>query len=312
MFSGKRVVRIMADRVARKLYFVPRLLRSMSGVVLVALLADYGFVHTAQIGAQPQVKSAGAKVPAFDVASIRPSKPDSDIPIIRPTRNGVRIRACTLRMLITSAYGLHRFGDHPIVGAPKWADSDRYDIEAKMTESDANAFGKLSVSQQEQRLDDMLQALLADRFKLAIHKKPIDIPVYDLVIAKNGSKLKEGKPDQELPNGAIHMTRGQIIAEGIHIGRLADVLGSHVQRGVIDKTGLTGTYTFTLKWQAEEGAGSVLQGTRDRPQDLMPQDDSSQPSIFTALQEQLGLRLITGKAPGEALVVDHAEKPSPN
>ena len=175
-----------------------------------------------------------------------------------------------------------------------------------------------------------VQSLLADRFKLTLHRETKEFPVYALMIAKNGSKLQEvadtplesGPPDPKgAPDGprkgmkGIRMDRGEVSGQGATISLLAEVLSNQVGRTVLDKTGLKGHYDFTLKWTPDESQGAMIKGPGDGGPgtgNAPPPPDASGPSIFTAVQEQLGLKLESQKGPVEILVIDHVERPSEN
>jgi uncharacterized protein (TIGR03435 family) len=140
----------------------------------------------------------------------------------------------------------------------------------------------------------MLQSLLADRFKLRLHYETREQPIYELVVAKGGLKLKPLPPDQR-PGGG-RFVRGEIALNGRSVATLAHFLTQFAGRSVVDKTSLAGNYDIDLKWTPDD-----QQGTPD-----------AGPTLFTALQEQLGLKLISAKGPVQVLVVDHAERPSEN
>ena len=209
-------------------------------------------------------------------------------------------------------YGIHGFGDQTIVGAPKWTGSDRYDIEAKVSVPDAEILRMLGRDERERQLKLMFETLLVERFKLATHRQPIEIPVYELIPAKAGPKLKEGKPDERMPHGSMTVTAGLISAKGITMERLAWVLGGQLGRKVEDRTGLTGTYDFTLQWESDNEVDAKASEADFVTQNPASGENSLGAPIFTALQDQLGLRLIPAKGAGEALVIDRLEKPSPN
>jgi uncharacterized protein (TIGR03435 family) len=162
----------------------------------------------------------------------------------------------------------------------------------------------------------MLQALLADRFKLTIHRETKDLPAYALVIAKNGPKLQEAKPgtypeDGKGHAGRILMDPGQLTGQGLPIATLAEFLSEWLGRTVLDQTGLKGNYDFTLKWTPEPGQGMMLRG----PEGSNPGPEGGPPTdspAITAIQEELGLKVESTKAPVEVLVIDHVEKPSEN
>jgi uncharacterized protein (TIGR03435 family) len=217
----------------------------------------------------------------FEVASIKPHA--GTVTAWGGSFHGPRLTetAITLFELIADAYDLR---SDQISGGPSWVRADRYDVDAK-AEGDA----ALTKVQQQQ----MLQALLADRFQLKVHHETKEMPVYALVAVKNGSKLKENSADATGPNFVRGTTAGMHM-EASHgtMENLARQLSFSAGRPVMDKTGLTGFYAFTLDWTSAT--------------------DSDLPSVFTAVQEQLGLRLESQKAPVEMLIIDQAERPSEN
>jgi len=203
--------------------------------------------------------------------------------------------------------------------------SDRYDIEAKMDGATADEVRKLSGEQNQSTREHMLQALLVDRFKLTLHRETRELPLYSLVVAKNGSKLQESKPGEpdkrgfKTPDGHpmaqghfFRMGMGQLDGHSIGTGDIARVLAQQLGRKVVDNTGLTANYDFTLKWTPEEGQGPAFREPEAGPGAGSTPAPETGPSIFTALQEQLGLKLESQKGPVEILVIDHVEKPSEN
>jgi uncharacterized protein (TIGR03435 family) len=194
-----------------------------------------------------------------------------------------------------------------------------------MDSSVADAIRKLDPEQRKDARQQMTQALLADRFKLSIHRETKELPVYALVVAKNGPKLQEAKPDATYSNGlkgpdgvarkgVMRMGLGEVTGQGLSISSFARLLSQQLGRTVIDKTGLTANYDFTLHWTPEEGEGQLFKGTGLAPQgaDSAAPAESSGPSLFSAIQEQLGLKLESQKGPVEIIVIDHVEKPSQN
>jgi len=185
----------------------------------------------------------------------------------------------TVRYLIETAWHLH---EHQLVGAPAWIDTAQFDIEAK---PETEAAGMQDVRGR------MIQAALTDRFGLVFHRETKELPVHALVIAKNGPILTPGVMDET--SGGSSSGRGLVQGKGESTQALAEFLSGSLERTVVDKTGLTGVYNFKLKW---------------RP-DL---EDGDAPSIFTAIQEQLGLKLEPQKGPVELFVIDHVAPPSDN
>ncbi len=231
----------------------------------------------------------GQSAQKFEVASIRPHKGPYTEVGVRISGPKVTIEAYGLLGLIMDAYQLTE--DIQISGGPPWmsADSVRFDIAAI-------APGDGATSQENLRL--MLQALLADRFQLKVHRVTQEIPVYALVVAKNGPKLKESAPAEESSVTASGGRTAQITMANVSTERLAIQLSGGLDRPVVDKTGLKGHYDVKLNW-IPEFAGP-------------PPPGSDGVNIFTAVQEQLGLKLEPQKAPIEILVIDHVERPSEN
>ncbi len=154
----------------------------------------------------------------------------------------------------------------------------------------------------------LLQSLLADRFKLAVHQETRIQPGFSLVVAKGGPKFKEASPNPpgQTPKPPIVMDNGILTLNGYPIGRLAVALSQIMGHAVVDKTGLTGKYEFTIPWTESE-----FELPPNTPPDAANDLDSGA-SIFTVLQERLGLRLESGKVPTAVIVIDHVEEPSPN
>ena len=189
------------------------------------------------------------------------------------------------------AYG--SFSENQAVGMPSWAKSEHYDVEVRADADTADAWKKLSNKEQWKEQQPMLQAMLADRCKLQVHFETKEMPVYDLVIAKHGLKMKEASANK---HSMERVSDGSIMVRAMQVEDFAPALPSD-GRSTIDKTGLgPRKFDFDLRWTPD-----------DRRMDA-----DSAPSLFTALEEQLGLKLVLAKAPEKVLVIDHMEKPSPN
>jgi uncharacterized protein (TIGR03435 family) len=219
-----------------------------------------------------------------------------------------------LKQILSIAYGLR---PDLISGGPSWLNSARYDIEARVSGPDVAELRKLSFTER----GTMLQSLLADRFKLAVHKETKILPVYDLTAAKSGPKLHQANPGDTYPNGIkgpdgvshpgmMRMGRGDLTGQGITISDLAKSLAQQLHRSVTDKTGLAGKYDIALQWTPDQDAAPMIPGAGGNQPGAPPPPDASGPSIFTALQEQLGLKLEPAKGPVDTLVIDHIEPPS--
>jgi uncharacterized protein (TIGR03435 family) len=235
--------------------------------------------------------------PAYDVVVIKPSDSLSHRMSMDMDETTLRAKNVSLKQLLVNAY-LIREG--LIFGLPGWAESSRFDITAKVTDPDMKALNSLSREQRQA----MLAAILADRFRLKTHTEIKTLPVYELVVAKDGPKLKTttlpppgADTADPLGYGNIDVHNTELTATGVTVSDLAMNLTFPLDRTVINSTRLTGRYDFQLRWTAE-GASA---GATDAP-----------PDLFTAIQEQLGLKLQAAKGPVKTLVVDHVEQPTAN
>jgi uncharacterized protein (TIGR03435 family) len=239
------------------------------------------------------VEAGGDGLPVFSVASIKLEKSPDGPFMMGFTPDGFTCTNIKLSALMMQAYGVQ---NTQIAGAPNWTDSTTYDIEAKVDSADVARLKDLTPDQRSQ----MLRPLLADRFKLTLHWGTKDLPVYVLAIAKNGTHLRENVSHQG--EGGM-MGRGQIRGTDAPISALVRSLSHQAELGrrpILDHTGLTGDYDWDLNWTPNDTSG-----TAEIP-------DSSGPSIFTAIQEQLGLKLQPQTASAPVIVIDHVEKPSQN
>ena len=233
----------------------------------------------------------GADLPkAFEVASVKPcSANDERFAYRRLPGGGLYATGVTLKLLMVEAYGVKPF---QISGGPKWIDEDCWSIQATAE----GVQGQLSIAQQA----PMLRTLIEERFQLRLRRETREMPVFALVVAKGGSKLTPhpaGSTEVEMRTPQESWS-----LKNVDLAFLANRLSRQLGHTVIDRTDLTGKYDFKLEWAREEGAGD----TAVRPA------DANRASIFTAIQEQLGLKLESAKGPVEILVIDHVEKPSAN
>ena len=230
---------------------------------------------------------------AFDVASVKPANPTSHGISLSGDPSRFTIRNVTIKFLIGLAYNVK---DFQILGGPHLLDSERYDIGATY---EVNSPGrrdrrlKFVTIQADPQVRLMLQALLVDRFHLAIRHETKELPAYSLNIAKNGPKLRESTTPEDSQDMRVDL--GQIKSNRMSTEQLAGVLSRMLEMPIVDKTGLTEYYDLLLKWSPEASA-----------------DTTPAPSIFTAIQETLGLRLVTAREPVDLLVIDHVEKPTAN
>jgi uncharacterized protein (TIGR03435 family) len=244
-----------------------------------------------------------AALPVFGAASIKPHKPaDDSVFTVRFTPDGFTATDY-LQELIQITYKVH---DFQLDGVPKWLYSEKWDINAKTDKSVANELQKLNHDDLMAARDRMLQALFADRFKLRLHRETRELPVYGLVIAKNGPKFQEAKPS-EYP-GKSATGDGLLEGQATSMERLAWMLSDQTGRIVVDKTGLAGNYDYKLQWK---GGTPHLTLSQLETYPVPPRESSASP-IFTAIQDQLGLKLEPQTGPVEVLVIDHVEQPAEN
>ncbi|MDR3745078.1 MAG: TIGR03435 family protein [Acidobacteriaceae bacterium] len=282
------------------LHFVRRAYDVMAvGVFSLLLLALTGSFCQAQ--AKPDASAADAKTVAeispgatYDVATFKPHA-ESGMGMstsIGSMPNGrFFAKGYTLKTLVCEAYDKL---DFQCLGGPAWFGSETFDIEAKPDGALSEQLVKLSSEEREKVREQMQQALYADRIQLKVHHESRELPTFALVLAKGGSKMTEAKTFRG------YSTRGgkiqSIKTDGISMESLVRLLSQKVGHKIQDQTGLKGFYVFTLNFS----------------DDLDTTGDSSAPSIYTALQEQLGLKLVPMKAPVDVIVIDHVERPSAN
>jgi uncharacterized protein (TIGR03435 family) len=263
----------------------------------------------AAVGAMGQTATPPLK---FEVASVKPADPNAKTnSSSRDAGEGLDIRNVPVRNLITLAYGLQ---DFQLLNAPGWINSEGYDVVAKAATYEIHSppaspqSPPESLDQRKLRFDrvrERLRSLLADRFGLVVHYETREHSVYLLTVAKNGPKLKEVLT----ADGPPHKEEGRGHSRGfaVPIEMLATTLSNATHVTVLDKTGLTGRYDYTLDWTPD------LQGAQPaNPEIDAAQAPDSGPTIYTAVREQLGLRLESGKAPGDVVVIDHVDRPSAN
>lgn len=268
-----------------------------------------GPIVLAQTMAAPASTTRAGKPILFEVVSIRPIK--SDVVYGKGyTADGYSMRGISVWSLVT--YYLKHDGDR-MDKVPEWGQHEQFDIEAKVADADVDAWGKLD----NQHKVLALYAMLEDRFKLKVHRETREFPGYALVVAKKGSKLKEATPGGIYParlksfdGGVFHGITmsgpGEATAQGASMGELANMLQAFAASAVTDRTGLKGTYDFVLKCPPPAGP-PTMSGSGDSIA-----SEPSGPSIFTVLQEELGLKLENATVPIDYVVVDHVERPSEN
>jgi uncharacterized protein (TIGR03435 family) len=302
--------------------------------------AAHGLASQASAPPAPAQKPS-AQLPTFDVVSIKTHKDEGMMMRIgiSATPDGFQADGAPLNMLIRQAFGL---SDDRILNEPDWAKSSRFDIAAKVIPEDAP---KLKLLNPQERFA-MILPVLEDRFGLKFHHETKDLQVYALMVAKSGSKLKESAPadsgaDSPPPPGASGTPGGAgssgpgpgggnpprgprtlmrmsqqgmtLDAHGSSMAYLSQLISQQIGATVIDKTGLTGKYDFTLMFMPD----SMNMGPMMRPPGAGPEGGAESqepvgPSLFTAVQEQLGLKLDAQKQPVDVIVIDQIEQPTAN
>ncbi len=288
----KRIHTILTGRIGRDLTLAKKLTLLTGGIAVIGLPILVGVIGAAQ--------PAGTR-PAFDVTSVKPRAGSAQYLAFRGDPGGVHLEG-PLSFFIRFAYAVQ---DYQLEGGPGWIHSDMYVVE-----------GKAAATHSPKEMRSMLQTMLEDRFALKMHRETKEGSVYSLVVTRKGSKMKPwiegscvdsglGKP---LEPGAIacgyRPGTGTLDSQGVAVAALADFLSSIMGRPVVDKTGLTGRFDFHLEYKIDQ-ATAGFQATDSNA-------DDNRATIFTALQEQLGLQLKSGTGPCEYLVIDNAEKPSEN
>lgn len=256
----------------------------------VFVLVSVAVLLKRQMAAQAPPK---AERPEFEVATVKPAKQDQTGGGIRPLPGGQSYIAqnVPVRLIIMLMFHLT---DTQVAGGPSWIGSDRWDIEAK-------AEHPASVDE----LHVMFQNLLIDRFNLKFHTEKKEMPVYSLVVDKPGSKMKPNNSPEPYEIPIRGAGRGKIAAQRCSMSYFTWVLAQQAGRPVLDKTGLPGFYDFTFEWMPQP---VTLPGTDGADASA----GGEGPSLFTALREQLGLRLDAGKGPVEVMVIDQIGKPTAN
>ena len=314
----KRMVHIMNDRILHKLGFARKSLLTTAAVLALALPIAFGVLHATPSRAASQTDTAASTTPVFDHVSIKPNN-DPNAPqnskMMFSMRDGDFVaQGVTLRRLIQMAYHLQ---DDQISGGPDWLNNDKFDVSATLNK--ARVADAQKAGPQDTKIEDqpVLRALLTEYFKVTVHPEMRNLSAYELTVAEGGSKLQEVKA-----TGLFHFGWGELAAQGIPIELLANQLSGTLHRPVVDKTGLTGLYSFQLRWTPDPSDNKRKLFVRDvqakdgQPVEVaLPDATSGQvppPPLLTAIQEQLGLKLEPKTEPVPVIVVDHAEQPTEN
>ena len=342
----ERILRIMTCHSGVALTAARKL--ALSATALMILVAPLGFgllrgQAPSATTASPQLSVSSTDLPKFEVATFKPNTSSENMHMIMMRPDGASFRGIEVQTLLQFALGVE---PDRIVGAPKWVQSNRYDVEAKVAPEDAPKMDKLKAEQRR----EMLLPLLEERLNLKYHHETRELPMYTLVVAKGGPKLTESKPGEPIPfsdghtattpGGAMPLPGGPgaiakpdgspragnrpVIGEGMRINPggieahggsitfLSHALSRILARTVIDKTGLTGNYDFTLNWTPDESMRNFMGGPGGGPANGDAPPDAGGPSLFTALEEQLGLKLESQKGTVDVIVIDHIDAPSEN
>ena len=260
---------------------------------------------------------AGSKALAFDVVSIKPSGGAPGGFGLMP--DGYLVRGQPLYATLMMAYfpmtRMFGYSAAPVTGVPEWVSKDMYDIDAKLDEQSVQVWKNLTVEQRWEKLRPMLQAMLAERCKLAAHITMADSPVYELVVGKHGSKMKETAPGEAPPKHAIPIAgdammvpiypkpaKEQLTFFSTSMAALAVELSTMMDRQVVDRTGLTGKYDFAVP--------RVRRDLSDQAESGEASDPNPNPFIWDV--SEMGLELRPTKSPQPMLVIDHIEKPTEN
>jgi bla regulator protein blaR1 len=317
----KRIAHIMRKNVIRKLDLGRKLLLSVAGLTAFAVPIVFGLLRAPQIRADA-LHRTGAPSLYFEVTAVQPSPPRNDGTIVRFIPGKLTLANWTTKALIVYAYGTDQ-----ISGGPAWINSQRYDIDANVDDALAYDAGKLMVFNvagrfppglRHDQLRLALKSMLADRFNLRLSHEIKQVPTYELVIAKNGPKLHEAKPGDSYANGIVGLDglpagphrgagqNGRLTAQALPMSNVAMTLSQQLNCTVLDKTGLPGDYDFTLAWTPDENP----MATSGQPgvESPVPPGPSGA-SIFTAIEEQLGLRLELQEVSTEFLLIKSVEKP---
>ena len=335
----QRVLRIMTQRSGTALSIGRKWLLFTAGLLLVAGPIGFGVLHgqAPAVAGETKGYAATADLPKYEVATIKPSTEEGGRIRMMMTPDGAEFNGVQPQMLLQQAFGVER---DRIIGEPDWVQSKRFDIAAKVAPEDAPKLDKLKMEQRRA----MLLPLLEERFGLKYHHETRELPMYSLVVAKAGSKLKVSTAPPPPPPGApgapggpaapdspgraaglsrqgpgpggpgmMRMSPGEIDANGGGMQFLAHALSALVGRSVVDKTGLTGNYDFSLKWTPDESTMPRIGPDGGGPPPQMDASvDPNGPTLFTALEEQLGLKLQSEKGKVDVIVIDHIDLPTEN
>lgn len=321
----KRIANIMNKSIVRKLNFGKKLLLTTLGVAAIALPIVFGLARPAQSSAQNVTPNPAALTAGYQQVSVTPGETGNGIIqtriLFKP--DGLMTKNLTLQELLKLAYGVQA---SQISGGPDWLTTARFNIETKMDDATVAELKKLSPEQQKMERDLMFQNLLADQFKVALHRESRLLPGYALVIAKNGPKVQPAKTGDTYPNGIkgldglpagphkFDFGPEGVIVQALPMSFVSSNLATHLGQPVVDQTGLTGDYDFTMKFPPRTETAAQSHEQTGAKITTMPVSSISahNAALIAAVEEQLGLRLEQQTVPLPVLVIDRAEKPAAN
>ena len=255
----------------------------------------------------------------FEVVSIRSDDPDGHQMRIMFANGTFDAKGITMKRLACLAYGIQ---DFQMDGGPSWFSSEKFAVEAKTDSQVGDELSKLSDGERMLVARQMVQAVLADRLKLNLRQDSKEMGILGIVVDKNGPKLHEARTGDTYPNGLkerdgqghagmMRFSGGHLTGQGVKLDNLASFLSEQLNQIVQNKTGLVGNYDFTLEWSPEaDRPGGPQKAGGEAPSS--PSDENAGTSIFTAIKEQLGLRLERQKSAIPVYVVENVEKPTEN
>ena len=322
----QRILRIMTRRSGAALTLGRKCLLGAAALLLIAAPLGFGVLHGQSTAGSSKAGASSAGLPKYDVASIKPSSPNARGFMLMMMPDGIDLKDTPPQTLLQMAFDVQ---PDRIVGAPDWVRSRHFDVNAKVSPEDVPKLAKLTMDQRRA----MLLPLLAERFGLKYHHEKRELPIYSLVVAKGGPRLTASKVGNRGPGRATPPSRGDAppaadeppgeggsVGEGMRIRTgsiqsrggsiafLANALSGMVGRSVVDKTGLTGDYDFSLRWTPDEGM-RALPGSEEGGG---PSADPGGPTLFSAIEEQLGLKLQPEKGLVDVIVIDRIDLPTKN
>jgi uncharacterized protein (TIGR03435 family) len=294
----------MNDRILHNLGFARKLLLTVAATLAIAVPVTFGLFNATPGRAQEQTETVTSATPVYSSVSIKPStlaNGDNRQKTMVSLMDGSFVaRGVTLQRLIQLAYHVQTA---QISGPQDLLSKSKFDVDAKLAPQYAQQMSEHKGGEDQ----GMLKSILADKFKLAAHYEPRTLAAYDLVIDESGAKLQPSEAQQRM----FHLGPAELTSTGAPLDLLAAQLSARLGRPVLDKTGLKGDYAFNLHWTPDPSEAENLKQSGEwvAPQ---PTPESNGPSLATALQEQLGLKLLPNTEPVQLLVIDHVEEPAEN